>query len=384
MSRHVYITHTTAFLPNDPINNDEMEHILGQVGTNPSRARKLILKSNGIHTRHYAIDPVTGAATHNCAELAAQAIQQLFQQGVNPDEVGVLACGTSNPDQIMPGHGVMVHGLLPKTPAYEVVSMAGICVAGMAAMKYAHYAILAGAHHQAIACAAENASAMMRARGFQGEIKSLATQSIRPEIAFEKDFLRWMLSDGAGAVHLSDTPSTNQISLKIHWIELVSYANEMPACMYAGGEYVGHTFTGWKEFSQHTLLSKSILSVKQDVKLLNDNIIAYALEKALAGCLKKYPMKADDIDYFLPHYSSQFFRDKVAVGLSNMGFEIPLHKWFTNLPTKGNTGSASIYIMLDEFMHTHSLSAGQKILCFIPESGRFSSSFMLLEVVNGD
>ncbi|MBO7381107.1 MAG: hypothetical protein J6U05_05510, partial [Neisseriaceae bacterium] len=92
-------------------------------------------------------------------------------------------------------------------------------------------------------------------------------------------------------------------------------------------------------------------------------------------------LKPDEVDYFLPHYSSQFFRQKVYDGLKNIGFEIPFEKWFTNLPSKGNTGSASIYIMLDEFLKTHSLRAGEKILCYIPESGRFSSSFMLLEVV---
>jgi len=30
------------------------------------------------------------------------------------------------------------------------------------------------------------------------------------------------------------------------------------------------------------------------------------------------------------------------------------------------------------------LKNGQKVLCYIPESGRFSSCFMLLEVVNGN
>ena len=123
------------------------------------------------------------------------------------------------------------------------------------------------------------------------------------------------------------------------------------------------------------------MSVKQDVKLLNEHIIHYTVEEALQRSIRRHGLRVEDVDYFLPHYSSHFFRDKVAQGLANIGFAIPEHKWFTNLPSKGNTGSASIYIMLDEFMRTHRLASGEKILCYVPESGRFSSSFMLLEVV---
>jgi 3-oxoacyl-[acyl-carrier-protein] synthase-3 len=67
--------------------------------------------------------------------------------------------------------------------------------------------------------------------------------------------------------------------------------------------------------------------------------------------------------------------------LVETNFEIPYEKWFTNLITHGNTGSASIYIMLEELFNSNRLIKGQKILCYIPESGRFSTAFMSLEVV---
>ena len=45
-----------------------------------------------------------------------------------------------------------------------------------------------------------------------------------------------MLSDGASAFLLSDKKNEEGISLKIEWLEGVSYANEMEACMYMGAE----------------------------------------------------------------------------------------------------------------------------------------------------
>ena len=379
----VYINRVAAFLPNAPVENDQIEQILGQIGELPSRVRKMILRSNAIKTRHYAIDPITRETTHSGTELAVEAIKGLFAQGLKADEVSCLACGTSYPDQIMPGQGVMIHGLIPDAPPYEVLTTAGVCVAGMAAMKHAYNAIRTGEHKDAIAVASESASAIMRSEHFEAEIDQKKLEDARPEIGFEKDFLRWMLSDGAGAVHLSNKPNPQGISFKIHWIDLISYANEMPVCMYAGAELQQGKFVGWKNVDKQTRDARSFMAVKQDVKLLNENIVRCTVEKALLRLIDKYALKADEIDYFLPHYSSGFFRDKLLEGLKNINFVIPQEKWFTNLESKGNTGSASIYIILQEFLEKYPLVNRQKVLCYIPESGRFSSCFMLLEVVDG-
>ncbi|MGF6147926.1 3-oxoacyl-[acyl-carrier-protein] synthase 3 [Kingella potus] len=379
MTNEVYLTRATAFLPNAPVANDQMEAVLGMAGGIPSRVRRMILRSNGIVSRHYAIDPASRAATHTNAELAAEALRQLFA-APEASEATCLACATSYPDQTMPGHGAMVHGLSPLPPC-ETVSLAGVCVAGMAAMKYAYQAVKTGEHAAAIATASENASAMMRGEVFQSETDFRLLQHATPEIGFEKDFLRWMLSDGAGAVLLANRPLAGSLNFKIHWIDLLSYANEMPPCMYAGAEIRDGAFHGWKTVSADERAHHSIMAVKQNVKLLNEHIIRYTVEKPLAQIAAKRSLKAEHIDWFLPHYSSEFFRDKVAAGLANAGLPIAQEKWFTNLSSKGNTGSASIYIILEEFMRRQPIGRGQKILCYVPESGRFSTCFMLLEAV---
>ncbi|NBI12281.1 StlD/DarB family beta-ketosynthase [[Haemophilus] felis] len=382
MLSDVYLNHISAFLPNEPVGNDQMEQVLGMVGDVPSRVRKMILRSNGIEQRHYAIDPITRQSTHTSTELAVQAVKSL---GISANDFTSLAVATSYPDQIMPGQGVMVHGLLENAPPMEVMSFSGVCVAGMAAMKHAFNAVRTGEHQNAVAVASECASAIMRSENFKAEVNAKQLEDAKPEIGFEKDFLRWMLSDGAGAVYLSNQPNATGLSFKIHWIELISYANEMPVCMYAGADFVDGNYTSWKNMSQTERDKRSVMAVKQDVKLLNENIVRYTVEKALSRLIEKYRLTAEEIDYLLPHYSSGFFRNKLSEGLERIGFVIPQEKWFTNLTTKGNTGSASIYIMLEEFTRTHKLKTGQKVLCYVPESGRFSSCFMLLEVIhNGE
>ena len=64
----------------------------------------------------------------------------------------------------------------------------------------------------------------------------IITCGLNDDWEFEKDFLRWMLSDGAGAFMLENQPSKEGISLEINWMESVSFANEEETCMYMGSE----------------------------------------------------------------------------------------------------------------------------------------------------
>jgi len=80
--------------------------------------------------------------------------------------------------------------------------------------------------------------------------------------------------------------------------------------------------------------------------------------------------------------SSEYFRQPLAGYMAAAGFAIAPEKWFTNLQSKGNTGSASIFIMLDELFRNGRLAIGDRLLCFVPESGRFTGSLMHLTVVD--
>lgn len=380
----VFITGTSAFLPNAPVGNDDIESVLGMVGGKPSRARRIVLRSNGIRQRHYAIDPASGGFTHSNAQLTAEAIRLLQSSGLDTTRIDLLACGTSCPDQLMPNHGVMVHGELGNPPC-EVIATGGICVSGLTALKYAWLSVLAGEARCAVATGSERASGGLLARNFEAESAAkLAALETNPEIAFEKDFLRWMLSDGAGAVWLQDRPNAGGLSLRIDWIDILSFADQMPPCMYAGAEMEEGGLTGWSRFDADERNRRSVMAIKQDVKLLNDNIVRVTVVEALRRILHKRELRAADIDHFLPHYSSEFFRERLAEGLAEADLPIPQERWFTNLTSKGNTGAASIFIILEELFNGGRLRRGERLLCYVPESGRFSSAFMHLTVVGDE
>ena len=61
----VFINDIAAFLPNDPVTNDEIEEVLGKIHDVRSRVKSRVLKNNGIRTRYYSIDRTTGDETYD-------------------------------------------------------------------------------------------------------------------------------------------------------------------------------------------------------------------------------------------------------------------------------------------------------------------------------
>ncbi|RLD43053.1 MAG: hypothetical protein DRI88_11175, partial [Bacteroidetes bacterium] len=373
----VYINKISKFLPNKPVSNDEMEKRLGLINGNESINRGLILRSNQIKTRHYALDE-NGQPTHTNTQLAALAVKKLFNDNFLLEDVELLTAGTSSPDAIQPSHALMLHGELGGKKDMEVMSAHGTCNAAILSLKYAYMSIKSEQTSNAVCVGSETFGPWMHARNFEVEIDKRKELEKNPYIAFEKDFLRWMLSDGAAALKLENKPDSEGVSLRIDWIEITSFAHKLETCMYAGGEKdESGMLKGWKEMSEQEREEQSVFSLKQDARLLQNNIVERG-GLFLQKLVEKHQLDISEIDYFLPHLSSMFFKKKIYDHLKKLGMEIPYGKWFYNLPKVGNIGAASAFFMMEELYNTQHLKKGQKILVMIPESARFSYSFVHL------
>ncbi|HEX9980519.1 MAG TPA: beta-ketoacyl-ACP synthase III [Flavobacterium sp.] len=373
----VYITKTGKFLPNTAISNDEMEDYLGRINDTVSKARRIVLRNNRIVSRYYAMDK-DGNATHNNALLTKNAIENLFDSNFTANDMELLSCGTATPDSFLPSHAAMVHGLL-KNRSVELNSSTGICCAGMNSLKYGYLSVKAGNTNNAVCTGSERVSTWTRSDKYEAEVENLKNLEEQPIIAFKKDFLRWMLSDGAGAFLLENQPK-GEISLKIEWMEAFSYAHELEACMYAGGDkQADGTIKSWSEYSTEEWSKESIFSIKQDVKLLDEFILVKGAE-SMRAALNKHHVSCEEIDYFLPHVSSHYFVEGLKKSLSENGINPSDEKWFMNLSRVGNVGSASIYLALDELFNSGKLKKGDHVLLSVPESGRFSFAYAYLTV----
>lgn len=376
----VFITGCGAYLPGEPLDNDEVARRLGD--TLPGM-RKRVMAANGIQTRHFALDE-KGEVTMLNEELAATAaLAALKDRGLEVDDIGMLATGTTQGDLLVPGFASMVHGRLgglasPRGGSFpprqgdaaqhyssrpmELLSADGVCAASMAAFAGAVRAIETGAHERALVVGSELVSRSLK-----------RTRSRHADI----EFLKWTLSDGAGAVVLENTPRADGLSLRVDWLHLVSYAHERQVCMSAGGSPVaGQTWLDQPE------IDLDLVQLRQDVSMLPDLFRTGVHE--FARLIREGKVSPAQVDHMLCHYSAERFRGDIVNLLRQADLMVDESKWFTNLHTRGNTGAASIFVMLEEAWRNGLFKEGDKILLVVPESGRFSFAFAHLTCVSAE
>lgn len=369
---NVYLQSAGMFLPGAPVDNAGMDAYVAPLNRISDRLKRRILGENGIQTRHYAIDGA-GQTVFSNAQMAQAAIEAtLAQAGRKLGEVGFLSSGSSGGDGLMPGFANMIQGEMA-APPMETLSVHGVCAASVGALQAAAQAVEGGAHPLALAVASEMPSRLFKRSRF-------AAQGYDTD--FDAHFLRWMLSDGAGAVLLGGPqalPHTPGLRLKLRWTHQRSFAGDYPVCMQLGltpDRSTSHLdFPAWGDAE-----AAGALALRQDIRLLPHLFDVCIHEYADLAHQGWVPERG--IDHFLCHYSSERFIPVVDELLEKAQLGIPRERWWSNLAWRGNTGAASIFIMLSEFLQQQGtrLKAGDTVLCFIPESGRFTAGFMLWEV----
>ncbi len=366
----VYVTGTGAFYPGEAVGNDQIDDYVAPLNGVSSRLKRRILAENGIQQRYYSTGP-KGETRFSAALMAAEAVRACLKTaGLTADQVDMLCTGTSGGDASLPGFANMVQGELA-APPMTTSSHSGVCAAGLAALSHAAMALEARRASRALVATSEVPSRLFKRSRFA---------SRGYDIDFDAHFLRWMLSDAAGA-WLLETAPRGPLSLKLVGVHLRSFSGDYPVCMQVGLAADGRqSYLDYESFAAAE--ADGAYALRQNIRLL-PNLFDLGIHEYVrlvqAGWLE--PRR---IDHFLCHYSSERFASVVRDLLDKAGLAIPDDRWYSNLKTRGNTGAASIFVMLDDFLRERVVKPGERILCFVPESGRFTVGYVLFEAVGPD
>jgi 3-oxoacyl-[acyl-carrier-protein] synthase-3 len=369
---NTYVVGSGVFMPGAPVDNESIDAFIAPINLKSDRIKRRILRDNGIQTRHYAIDE-TGKTLYSVSQMAARAVAECLDNASVPlSKVTLLCTGTSGGDTTLPGFANMLQGEIGAQPL-ETSSHQGVCAAGVAALKRAASAVERGEHDFALVATSELPSRLFKKSRF-------APSDYNAD--FDSHFLRWMLSDGSGAMLLGRQAASlgkSGVALKLKWVHMRSFSGDFPVCMQVGLGAQGETsYLDYESFAQAEQEGAYLL--RQDIRLLPHLFDVGIHEYArLASAGSFVP---EEIDHFLCHYSSEKFRGVIEDLMEKAALGIPPERWYSNLTTRGNTGAASIFVMLHDFVQERELKVGQKVLCFVPESGRFTVSFIMLEVVD--
>ena len=356
-----YITGNGSFLPGDPVDNASLPDFMGELD-GEAEVRAKILRMNGIKSRHYALDR-DQTATHDVYELAANAAESCLAGG--SENITYLSAGSTNTPLVGPGLSSILHGRLAErgliTRDVEINSNSGICTSSAQALVNACRAVAAGDHQTALCIGVEQPSDILKSSVIEPpDDRALHPDTLTESKWFMSVFLRSMLSDGAGAVTIRDRPAADRISYRVNWTDSRSFAHETPLCM--------------------TLESRSLL-LSQDVSILARHLKP-CISQLMRGAMARHDDRLSSYRVVLPHLSSFYFK-RHMLGVLNEFCEGGRIDHWTNLETAGNTGSASIFIMLDEYTRRHPPAHGEKVLLFIPESGQFNFVVVSLTAVHG-
>ena len=357
---HCYITRTASYLPGPAVENDDIQQYLGLLD-GEAEIKDTVLSMNGIVRRHYAQDEQQ-QRTHDVYDLGAQAVQDCLAD--KRAAITYLGAGTTYSPLAAPGFASILHNRLRDRNCLdypvEISSHAGVCSSAAAALVGAIRAITTGQHSSALAVGAEHASEVLKASLIHPVDDRDQHANVRNSQWFMSVFLRFMLSDGAGAFLLQNCPVTDGLSLRVNWTHSLSFAHETPMCM--------------KLDNRTGLLS-------QDVAVLSRHLVPAATKFVSSG-MEYNSDTLDSYSIILPHMSSFFFRRKLERIISSYSKD-PLQPvpYWTDLATSGNTGAASIFVMLDHYLQENEVRDGERILLFIPESGQFNFVMISLTVV---
>lgn len=365
----VFVAGAAYHLPGEPVDNAGMDAYVAPINRVSGRIKQRILAENGIVQRHYAINPDGSTHTSNArmASLACEAA--LLHAGLGLSDIDLLACGTSGGDAIMPGFANMVQGELGAPPMQTHTSI-GVCASSVGALSYAASSIELRDAKRALAVGSDLPSRMFKSTRFAARADSTD---------FNAHFLRWMLSDGAAALVLThrDHLKPGALKLRLRWVHQKSFSGDHPVCMQLGLDlpaqrsYLDYASAAAAE-------ADGAMALRQDIRLL-PNLFDVAIHE-YAGLVQQGLLDPKQVDHFLCHYSSERFRGVVDDLMHKAQLAIPQARWWTNLKQRGNTGAASLFVMLAEFLQSHSLQEGQQIFCFVPESGRCTVAYALFEV----
>ncbi|KDC20826.1 3-oxoacyl-[acyl-carrier-protein] synthase III, C-terminal domain protein [Bordetella bronchiseptica E014] len=194
-----------------------------------------------------------------------------------------------------------------------------------------------------------------------------------------------MLSDGAGAMLLGDASqplagAANGVRLRLKWIHQRSFSGDYPVCMQLGQSAGGQAHLDYGSWSEAE--AAGALLLRQDIRLL-PHLFDIGIHE-YAKLVHDGWVDPRQVSHFLCHYSSEKFIPVVEDLMDKAGLAIARERWFSNLAWRGNTGAASILIMLAEFLQTRTVQPGEQIFCYIPESGRFMAAYMLLQAEGPD
>ena len=276
-----------------------------------------ITTRTGIKQRHKAAD---NEYTSQFGTKAA--LQALERAGLKPEDLDIIVCATTTPDQIMPSTGALIQAQIGANNA-AAMDVFAACSGFLYGLTMVESMIRTGQIKNALVIGAE---------------------VLTKYVDYTDRSTCVIFGDGAGAAVVGPVPEGKGIlATKIR--SDGRYEEQLYAP--GGGTKMGTTHQTIDD-RMHFFKMKGNELFKVAVRSMAD---------ISAERLKKAGYTVDDVDVVIPHQANQRITDAVA---SRLG--VPEEKVYSNIAEHGNTSSASIPIAIDECIEKGKIKDGSLVL----------------------
>ena len=276
-----------------------------------------ITTRTGIKQRHKAAE---GEYTSQFGTAAAK--QALDRAGLKPEDIDIIICATTTPDQIMPSTGALIQAQI------GAVNAAGMDV--FAACSGFLYGLT-----------------MVESMIKTGQVKYalvIGAEVLTKYVDYTDRGTCVIFGDGAGAAVLGPVPEGKGI---------------LATKIRSDGRYEEQLYCpggGTKLPTTH----KTIDDRMHFFKMKGNELFKVAVRSMAdisAEMVERAGYTVDDIDLVIPHQANQRITDAVA---SRLG--VAEEKVYSNIAEHGNTSSASIPIAIDECIESGKIKEGSLVL----------------------
>lgn len=248
--------------------------------------------------------------------------QALERAGLEANDIDIIVCATTTPDQIMPSTGALIQAQIGANNA-GAMDVFAACSGFLYGLTMVESMIRTGQIRHALVIGAE---------------------VLTKYVDYTDRSTCVIFGDGAGAAILGPVPEGKGIlATKIR--SDGRYEEQLYAP--GGGTKLGFSHKTIDE-GQHFFKMKGNELFKVAVRSMAD---------ISAEMLAKAGYSVDDVDVVIPHQANQRITDAVA---SRLG--VPEEKVYSNIAEHGNTSSASIPIAIDECIEAGKIKDGSLVL----------------------
>lgn len=364
---HVKLTGSGTFLPGKPVSIDEVDYYLGELLNAPKKIQnwlgrmKLLMKELlEIKYYYYAIDPVSREFTEDNITMSVKAATTALEDaGKKPEEVELIIYASAHMDQ-MPTPSVRIQAALGIEQCAEF-SVHANCTSAYKAVLLANDLIKNGRYKNALVISSGISSSELRAEYYNQQI-----------VKKESLFLRYFLSDGAGALFFERCDNNSQ-GLYLQHTYIESVGGKKPSAMNNGRPAFWMNPKEEYEQGKHHLNQL----FQEELRLHFHDTDGTVFYKGLKRMIEKYNIDISKLRYFQINFPSKHISDLIIEECEQLS--IKKETLYSKIATMGYAGPPMAYICLDKIRREEPLNEGDMILSFVTEVSKFMQGGYTLE-----